>query len=211
MPKNECKFKEETSECQFKENTNECDIFNEYEKLKPLLKLGIAVEVFKYKWGKYTLMALFFSLGFIFVSGVISNLIDIKLFIDDNNRMFLHLKGVFEIFNLIQLWVGLGLGMVAMVFSIISMFLSFYNLELQKESEKNIKEKLDSMTKNVVKDVRDEVKENLNIIKKEMNEHFTKIEDTILEIKNRVPKLNIDISTEKPQETKGTKYLEEED
>lgn len=197
-----------SNECNFKKNIDACDIFNEYEKLKPLQKLSIAVEIFKYKWGKYTFIVLFVSLGLIFILGVISNLIDIKIIVNEQNKKLLCIKGFFEMFDLMQLWVSLGLGIVAMIFSIISMFLSFYNLELQKEGEKENKDQLLKLTGNIVENVRGEVKENLKVIKEEMNGHFQKIESSIMDIRNKVYNSNKDITGEEPKEAENSELSE---
>lgn len=165
-------------ECKYKIPNWECNIFNEYEKLEPLKKLSIAVEIFRYKWGGYTLKTLFWSLVIIFVFGVLSNIINFTFEVE-NDKYVIMIKGIFDTFNLLQIWVSFGLGIIAMLFSIISMYLSFYNLELQKDAEKENKLFLNEIKKDIVKEITVEIKSELKDIKDikhEMLSHFKLLE-----------------------------------
>lgn len=141
------------SECKYKIPNWECNIFNEYEKLEPFKKLSIAVEIFRYKWGGYTLKTLFWSLVIIFVFGVLSNIINFTFEVEDDKYVIM-IKGIFDTFNLLQIWVSFGLGIIAMLFSIISMYLSFYNLELQKNAEDKAQKTFNNLKEDIVNEIK---------------------------------------------------------
>lgn len=163
------------SECKYKIPNWECNIFNEYEKLEPFKKLSIAVEIFRYKWGGYTLKTLFWSLVIIFVFGVLSNIINFTFEVEDDKYVIM-IKGIFDTFNLLQIWVSFGLGIIAMLFSIISMYLSFYNLELQKNAEDKAQKTFNNLKEDIVNEIKREVNIELKEIRKDMLGHFKLLE-----------------------------------
>lgn len=163
-------------ECKYrindKENIiNKCDIFNKYEELDPFTKLSLGVDIFKYKWGKWTSGILGFSLLIIFVLGIISKMIILEIKVEEQNSILI-IKNTLDLFEILQQWVGFGLGIVAMLFSIISMYLSFYNLELQKQADYKAREASKDLKNDLLKEIKEEVSKELVKINKEMIEHF---------------------------------------
>lgn len=59
------------------------------------------------------------------------------------------------------------------------MYLSFYNLELQKDSEKESREFLKSIKKEIVSEVKIEVSNRLDIISEEMKNRFGSLEEIV--------------------------------
>lgn len=167
-----CKSNEE--KCKFKKNET-CEIFNSYENLSTLKKTELIIDVFKIKWGKWTIKIISWGLIIIFVAAIGDYFLR-------NRDLSIELK----IFGALQIWVGFALGIIAMLFSIISMYLSFYNLELQKDAEKNNLETFNSLKNNIVTEIRNDVITELEIINKNMLKHFGILEKITEETRNKV-------------------------
>ena len=160
--------------CKFKKS-EECSIFDSYNKLSSLKKTELIVEIFRIKWGKITIKILSWGLIIIFVAAIVDYFLR-------NRNLPLELK----IFGALQIWVGFALGIVAMLFSIISMYLSFYNLELQKEAESKTKEIFENLKKDIIEEIKEEVSLELKDIRKDMLEHFGILEKMTAETKEKV-------------------------
>lgn len=130
---------------------NKCPLFTEknctfnfkdkYDELPSSKKTELLIFLLKSLWFHLTMAIFGVGVSLIFLGAIISFWIDPLA--SDN----------LKIFESLQSWVGVGLGIIATVFSIISMFLSFYNLEQQKESEKNVIELNNNLQNNIVKEV----------------------------------------------------------
>jgi len=99
-----------------------------------LSKIEKKINYFKKKWFHWTFYILVWGLIIVFIGGVVN-------YYYENNKFETSLK----IFGALQIWIAFALGAVATLFSIISMFLSFYNLELQKASEKESRNTLEKI------------------------------------------------------------------
>lgn len=137
--------------------------------------LGKYINHFKEKWYKWTRNILIGGLTIVFLGGILN-------FYYENKFLEEQLK----IFGALQIWVGFALGIIATIFSIISMFLSFYNLELQKESEKENKEFLREIKEQIVNDIKNEVSIRLELIVQEMKEHFGILEEIVKDTQQEV-------------------------
>lgn len=171
--------------CKHQNPNNECNIFDSYEKLSPIDKLNLSVDLFKYKWGAWTLKTLGSSLLLIFIMSIIATLINFEFKIE-NTQNVLRIQGLIKLFEVLQVWVSFGLGIIAMLFSIISMFLSFYNLEQQKASEEKNFEYLKDLKTNIVNETKDETKKELNKILDYMKERFEILQNIAEETKENV-------------------------
>ena len=167
--KKECKF---FSEEEFKE----CSILNSYEKISPLKKIELTVDFFHFKWGKWTIKLLLWGLFVIFIGAILD-------FYFSKTEPF-----PLEVFGALQIWVGFILAIIATLFSIISMYLSFYNLELQKEAEKESRNFLEGIKDEIVEKVKSEVENQLNLIHKEMEDKFGKLEKSTQAIRESINK-----------------------
>lgn len=166
--------KKSENSCKFK-NSEECSIFDSYDKLSSLKKTELIIEIFRIKWGKITIKILSWGLIIIFVAAIADYFLR-------NRNLPLELK----IFGALQIWVGFALGIVAMLFSIISMYLSFYNLELQKEAESKTEKIFENLKKDIIKEIKEEVSLELKDIRKDMLEHFGILEKMTAETKEKV-------------------------
>ncbi|KYM48754.1 hypothetical protein [Fusobacterium necrophorum] len=152
----------------FSENESKgCNIIDSYEKISPLKKIQLTVDFFHFKWGSWTIKLVFWGLAIVFIGAIFN--------------FYFSEKAPFplEVFGALQIWVGFILGIVATLFSIISMYLSFYNLELQKDSEKESREFLKSIKKEIVSEVKIEVSNRLDIISEEMKNRFGSLEEMV--------------------------------
>lgn len=179
-----------SEKCQHNIKNNECNIFNSYEKLTPIEKLTLSVDVFKYKWGKWTLKTLGWSLLLIFIMSIVATTIDYKV-APENQQQITKIFGVIKIFELLQVWVSFGLGIIAMLFSIISMFLSFYNLEQQKASEEKNFNYLKDLKTNIVNETKEETKKELTKILNFMENRFKTLEEIAQETNKKVQEANV--------------------
>lgn len=166
--------KSSQEKCKFKTD-EKCEIFNSYENLSTLKKTELIIDIFKIKWGRWTIKIISWGLIIIFVTAIV------EYFFSNRNLPF-----ELKIFGALQIWVGFALGIIAMLFSIISMYLSFYNLELQKDAENKNMEILNSLKDNIVTEIRTDVITELTNIKKDMLEHFGNLEKMTEETKNKV-------------------------
>ncbi|WP_300345169.1 hypothetical protein [Fusobacterium sp.] len=166
--------KNREEKCKFKKNET-CEIFNSYESLSTLKKTELIIDVFKIKWGKWTIKIISWGLIIIFITAIMDYFLK-------NRDLSIELK----IFGALQIWVGFALGIIAMLFSIISMYLSFYNLELQKDTEKNNLETFNSLKNNIVNEIRKDVITELKAINKDMLNHFGNLEKITEETRNKV-------------------------
>lgn len=167
--KKECKF---FSEEEFKE----CSVIDSYEKISPLKKIQLTVDFFHFKWGKWTIKLLFWGLFIIFVGAIFD------FYFSKTEPLPL------EVFGALQIWVGFILAIIATLFSVISMYLSFYNLELQKEAEKESRNFLQGIKDEIVEKVKNEVEKQLGIIHKEMEDKFGKLEKSTQAIRESINK-----------------------
>lgn len=141
------------------------DIKESYETLSPSQKNELLIYLFKHKWWNISVLIVSLGIALIFLGAILS------IFIDPS------LKNDLKIFESIQAWVGVVLGIIATLFSIISMYLSFYNLEQQKESEKNVINLNNNLQKNIVKEVNELLKIELLNLGKELSKIHEKIEE----------------------------------
>lgn len=167
--KKECKFFSE-------EEFRECSVIDSYEKISPLKKIQLTVDFFHFKWGKWTIKLLFWGLFIIFVGAIFD------FYFSKTEPLPL------EVFGALQIWVGFILAIIATLFSIISMYLSFYNLELQKEAEKESRNFLQGIKDEIVEKVKNEVEKQLGIIHKEMEDKFGKLEKSTQAIRESINK-----------------------
>ena len=116
-------------------NSAVCPIDKKFSELKTLEKYELFIEWIKGNWLKQTSFILGISLFSLFCIGLYSENIGSK----------------FDILKNLNTWVGFILGIIATLFSIISMFLSFYSLEKSKESEDAMKETLISIKETMAK------------------------------------------------------------
>lgn len=117
-----------------KVNSNNCIMEKSYSEFSALEKTEMFIELFKSKWATWTIGICGWSILFIFGAGIIAELTK---------------SGDFDIFRELSSWVGFILGIVATLFSIISMFLSFYNLEKEREAKEENEKIMNEMTKNI--------------------------------------------------------------
>lgn len=117
-------------------NNEQCPINKKVSELKPLEKCELLVEWIQRNWMKQTILVIKNTLIIMFMIGIIAETFFGK---------------TFNILSNLNTWVGFILGLVATIFSIISMFLSFYNLEKAKESEDTIKKTLKTIEDSVAK------------------------------------------------------------
>lgn len=152
-------------DCKFNNSDGKCNIFDSYERISLLKKTELVIELFRIRWGKWTVRIINWGLVVIFIVAIVD-------YFMSNKSLPIELK----IFGALQIWVSFALGIVAMLFSIISMYLSFYNLELQKEAEKKSISTFDSLKDEIVDKIKDEVKKELEEINNNMMEHFNILE-----------------------------------
>ena len=167
MDKRECKF--------FSKNgIEECKIIDSYEKISALKKIQLTVDFFRFKWGKWTIRLAFWGLSIVFIGAILN------FYLLENSPFSL------EVFGALQIWVSFILGIVATLFSIISMYLSFYNLELQKDSDKENREFLNEIKTQIVSEIQTEVSSKLSIISDEMKEKFGVLEGLAKDTQERI-------------------------
>lgn len=159
--------------CKFGNSDEKCNIFDSYEKISLLKKTELIIELFRIRWGKWTVRIINWGLVVIFIAAIVD-------YFMSNKNLSIELK----IFGALQIWVSFALGIIAMLFSIISMYLSFYNLELQKEADKGNRETLEKIKKSIVEEVTNEVHKKLNEIEKEMLSNFNIIQKKVEERNN---------------------------
>lgn len=126
--------------------------------MNSLEKTKMYVEIFHLKWGKMTLHTIVWSLLIIFTATIV----DIFFGTGINDKYNL------KIFSSLQVWVGLILGIIATLFSIISMFLSFYNLQQQQESEKIVRELNEKLLEQLSREMKKTLENELAEIKKQL-------------------------------------------
>ncbi|MGL5901599.1 MAG: hypothetical protein ACRCZO_02850 [Cetobacterium sp.] len=151
-----------------------CPIDTKFSELKPLEKFELFVEWIKYKWLTYSIIFIFFSLIILFYLGIYVEVTK---------------KGDFDILKNLNTWVGFILGLIATIFSIISMFLSFYNIEKAKESE----EKQQNISVKILEDIQSALKETNSIISKQetnivetLRTNFYSLNEKINNIENKI-------------------------
>ena len=167
-----------------------CELLNCYEDLSHLKRNELLIDLFKFKWSQLTFNIMFGSLGIIFFVNILAiffpnlgepktNSVEATGGIDSSF--------IIKIFEALQIWVGFSLGLIATIFSIISMWLSFYNLEQQKESEKNVRDLNEELNDNIIK----EIKIHLESIKGELKDEILKTNKTLLAGINGLRNINI--------------------
>lgn len=134
-------------------NVCEFDFKDKFEELPSSKKTELLIFIFKTLWFKITVYTCFGGIALIFLGAIISFWLDK----DVSNDI--------KIFESLQSWVGVILGIIATLFSIISMFLSFYNLEQQKDSEKQVIELNNNLQNNIIKNVSFEIIKVLEALK----------------------------------------------
>lgn len=140
----------------------------------PSKKTEMVINFFKENWKFWTLISVFLGLAIIFILAIVSSIWQIECLSIPFTEKTIDLK----IFDALQKWVGFSLGIIATLFSIISMYLSFYNLEQQMYSESKVRELNEEMKKTItteiIREMRvilpkelEEIKKSLNIIREE--------------------------------------------
>ena len=124
-----------------------------------LSKIEKKINYFKKKWFHWTFYILVWGLIIVFIGGVVN-------YYYENNKFETSLK----IFGALQIWIAFALGAVATLFSIISMFLSFYNLELQKASEKESRNTLEKIKDDIISEVNKKLQEKFEVLEKNVSE-----------------------------------------
>lgn len=113
--------------CMFERlNDSVCPIDKKFSELKVLEKYELFTEWIRQRWLNWIFYIVTSSFILLFIIGIYAENIGSK----------------FDILKNLNTWVGFILGGIATIFSIISMFLSFYSLEKSKESEDSTKETL---------------------------------------------------------------------
>lgn len=143
----------------------QCPIDKKFSDLNSLEKCELLVEWVNQNWMKHTILIIGKTLIGVFFIGIISETF---------------FKGKFDMLSNLNTWVGFILGLVATIFSVISMFLSFYNLEKAKESEEEIKKTLieikdtifntENNLKNTLNEISYSIKDGNNEILKTVND-----------------------------------------
>ncbi|MFR4904321.1 MAG: hypothetical protein ACLUBL_08240 [Fusobacterium sp.] len=160
----ECDFKDGLS-CSHLKN-NKCNIFNSYSELPPDKKTEVTIEFFKIKWGKWTIRTVIFGLGIIFIVSIVKAIFNPDI---DSEKMVL--------FDALQIWVSFILGIIASLFSIISMYLSFYNLEQQQQAEKRTTDSFDNLKEKIVSSINEEMKKEIRNVHDSLEKHLNQIEE----------------------------------
>lgn len=168
----------------------ECELINCYENLSHLKRTELLIELFKYKWSIWTIKTIIFGLIVIFIFAVLS------IFFKDKVSSEGILSNSMKIFSALQVWAGFALGIIATLFSIISMYLSFYNLEQQRESEKNVQNLNEDLKTKIV----NEIKRDLELIGKDLKEELHKTNDLVKEMSNTNKTIDTAGSPESNQE-----------
>lgn len=188
--------KKSEESCKFK-RIEGCNIFDSYDKLSSLKKTELIIEIFRIKWGKITIKIISWGLIIIFIAAIVDYFLR-------NRELSLELK----IFGALQIWVGFALGIIAMLFSIISMYLSFYNLELQKEAESKTESTFENLKRDIVKEIKSEVSLELKEIMNYMLEHFSILEELSKDTQNKIEQHNSKITTENLKEESNNDFLD---
>lgn len=163
-------------------NDKKCLVEKKYSELSAFEKTELCIEVFKTKWGKWTLRITSWSIAIVFVLGTYAEVTAV---------------GKFDIFKILSNWVGFVLGIIATLFSIISMFLSFYNLEKEREAKKE--------NEQLLKEVTDKIRESLINV----NELLIRNQDQLLtniKILEKKTEDAIFTNTTRQPETKSESY-----
>lgn len=155
--------------CNLLNDNGECKLLFTYDNLNQNTKLKIIIELFKKTWIRLTAIIMFVGLSLIFIGSIINIFIQDTTLSENQIVNSINLK----IFDALQVWVSFGLGVTATLFSIISMYLSFYNLSQQQESEKETIKSNQDLKEDIVK----EIKINLKELRKEMLEELNIIKD----------------------------------
>lgn len=158
--------------CPFKKENCSFNFYDSFEELPPSKKTELLIKVFQKKW-VIPLYASSLGLAIIFIIAVYY-----AFFGNIENQ------STFEkIFSALQIWVGFLLGIIATIFSVISMYLSFYNLEQQNDAEKRVIK--------INNDLITTLKTTLNdIILTELRKDLTKIHSDLKTQINRIPNPN---------------------
>lgn len=162
----ECSYKDEGA-CNYKRG-EKCHIFNSYSELAPDKKTELTIEFFKLKWGKWTIRIAASGLAIIFVVSVIKSIFDPDIKTEE-----------LKLFNALQIWVSFILGIIASLFSIISMYLSFYNLEQQQQAEKRTADSFNELKEKIVSSINEELKKEIKNVHDSLEAHLTKIEKQV--------------------------------
>lgn len=85
--------------------------------------------------------------------------------------------------NVMNSWVGVILGLIALVIGIISMILSFYNLDQSIRTQKETLDKIDGIKKEIIDYIEKTSKETQETVK-ETNRNNTKTEKSNYDVKN---------------------------
>lgn len=73
--------------------------------------------------------------------------------------------------NVMNSWIGVILGLVALVIGVISMFLSFYNLDQSINTQKETLSNIDSIKKEIIENVKSSAKEQMEAYKQNSTEN----------------------------------------
>lgn len=177
----ECSYKNEET-CNYKKG-EKCHIFNSYSELAPDKKTELTVEFFKLTWGKWTMKIAMGGLAIIFLVSIIKSIFDPSIDIEE-----------LKLFNALQIWVSFILGIIASLFSIISMYLSFYNLEQQQQAEKRTADSFNELKEKIVSSINQELKKEIKNVHDSLENHLKQIEDKFpQEYKNKVDTTKMDI------------------
>lgn len=160
----ECIHKEDEI-CKYKKE-EKCTIFNSYSELSPDKKTEVTIEFFKLKWGKWTIRTVIFGLGVIFIVSIVKAIFDPEISTEE-----------LKLFNALQIWVSFILGIIASLFSIISMYLSFYNLEQQQQSEKRTADSFNDLKEKIVSSINEEMKKEIKNVHDSLEKHLKEIEE----------------------------------
>jgi len=141
--------------------------------LNTLDKVELAIVLFNRTWIKWTTIIVFGCLFLIFLIALIRAFFNPPL---DNPLL--------ATFDALQIWSSFGLGTVAMIFSIFSMVLSFYNLEKQIEESEKSERRLERMKSDIVRELKHEVQVELESLRKEIKMKLDNIEENTMVTKN---------------------------
>lgn len=136
---------------QEKISNQKCLLEKRFSELSSLEKCELIVEILNKSWLKFTIKTIQKSLLILFILGIVAGF----------------LEKPFDVLENLNTWVGFILGIIATFFSIISMFLSFYNLEKAKESEDEIKKTLGEI-KEIIRKTENNLNSNLEKISSEI-------------------------------------------
>lgn len=120
-----------------------------YSKNNGKTKLDKCVEYLTHFWWKYIIYIMSTSIVLMFISSIIYDKV--------------------VTINVLNSWVGIILGLVATVIGIISMVLSFYNLDQSVKTQKETLEKIESIKKEIIDYIDRTNEKTMNLIQESNN------------------------------------------